>query len=210
MNERDIKGISTELLCKNEFIKRGYMVSVPICSSCKYDFIADIQGKLIRVQVKYSKKSKIGFTFATKSVHLTTNGAVINKYTSNDVDYLCTYFDGKCYLVSITKVEGRNQITMSFSYDWKNAHHLMMAKDYRIDEQIESILSGNTKEHEYTIQKYTMDNEYITEYSSIDECCNENISHSAHICECINGKRKSAYGYIWKYGERVKQPNMST
>ena len=42
MNDREIKGITAELLCQTEFIKRGYNVSIPISSCCVYDFIVDI------------------------------------------------------------------------------------------------------------------------------------------------------------------------
>lgn len=42
------KGLTTELYAQQAFIKRGYMVSVPI-GACKYDLIADINGSLYKI-----------------------------------------------------------------------------------------------------------------------------------------------------------------
>ena len=202
MNDREIKGITTELECKKEFIRRGYTVSVPISQSSKYDFIADINGKLMRIQVKYSRKSKTGISLDSKSVHLTSNGTITHKYTRNDVDYICTFFDGSCYMIPITEIENRTSITLSFNDKWTNAHHRMIADDYKIDRQICKLLDGNSINDQvvYVIQQLTKSNELIEEHSCVSEfdLCKNDISKQAHISECINGKRRSAYGYLWR------------
>lgn len=202
MNDRDIKGITTELECEKEFIRRGYMVSIPISQSSKYDFIVDINSRLIRIQVKYSRKSKTGFSFGLKSVHLNSKGAVVHKYTQDDIDYICTYFDNSCYMIPIREVENRTDITLSIDNTWVNAHHLMIADDYKIDRQIDKLINGDKRNDQiiYKIQQLTKDGALIEEQSSVSDfnICKDDMSKQAHISECINNKRKSAYGYIWK------------
>lgn len=205
MNEREIKGISNELLCQTEFIKQGIDVSVPVSPYCKYDFIADIEKQLYRVQVKHPTKKKNGFQITTKSAHLTTKGAVTNKYTSNDIDLMCTFFDGKCYCIPIEEIENRSTVTLLFNNKCTNSNKIMLASDYLLDRQLRLKKIGENIAHssEYVIRQSTLDGVIICEYDSIASCdlCIEDISKQSHISDCINGKRKSAYGYRW---ERVK------
>lgn len=41
----------------------------------------------------------------------------------------------------------------------------------------------------------------ILEYPSISEASRHTGTHNSHICECCNGKLKSAGGYYWMYAE---------
>lgn len=206
MNGREIKGITTELLCQTEFVKRGFNVSVPISSYCKYDFIVDIEDVLYRVQVKYANKEKTGIRISTTSSHLSTNGSVIKKYSKKDIDYICTVYEDNCYLIPIYEIEKRTSVTLSFDNKWKNGHHIMIADDYLIDNQIELLRKGflqNNKKN-YVIQKFSKDGKFICEYNTVAECdvCKEDIRKQSHISDCVNGKRKTAYGYVWKRVEK--------
>ena len=52
------------------------------------------------------------------------------------------------------------------------------------------------------VEQYTLDGEFIAEYNSLVDACKAlNIykKQSCHISDCCYGKRKSAYGYKWKY-----------
>ena len=49
MTESKIKGLTTELQCQLFFTSLGYNVSVPLGEDCKYDFIVDIDGQLLRI-----------------------------------------------------------------------------------------------------------------------------------------------------------------
>ena len=71
MLENKQKGIITELECITAFNKLGYKVSIPYGEDSRYDFIADINGKLIRVQVKTSKykdETKNAIIFSCRAV----------------------------------------------------------------------------------------------------------------------------------------------
>lgn len=150
MHEKEIKGIETELSCQTEFIKRGINVSVPVSAYCKYDFIADIDGNLKKIQVKTARKRTTGFMISTLSTHLTSNGARKNTYTEKEIDYFCTIYENQCYLIPVKEVIGRSQFTLTLFPDKRVNNYLIMhAKNYTLDYQIELLKTGteqiNTK-----------------------------------------------------------------
>ena len=202
MKEREIKGITTELLCQTEFIKRKINVSVPVSPYCKYDFIADINGLLYRIQVKYANSNRTGFVINTTSTHLSSNGVKKNRYKKFDTDFFCTIFEGECYLIPIYEIENRTQVTLTLRSGIHKIDHFMMnASDYLLDRQLTQIKNGDIgKKRDYIIQKCSKDGEVIGEFKTEKECALScgNAGIQPHIHDCINGKRKSAYGFIWK------------
>ena len=48
------------------------------------------------------------------------------------------------------------------------------------------------------VLQYTLDGEFVREWSSIAEC-SQNGYAGQNICKCCQGKRKSAYGFKWCY-----------
>ena len=50
------------------------------------------------------------------------------------------------------------------------------------------------------VLQFTLDGEFIREWQSMTECTRNGFDQS-NVCNCCQGKRKSAYGYIWKYKE---------
>lgn len=50
------------------------------------------------------------------------------------------------------------------------------------------------------VLQFTLDGVFIREWESTMECGRNGFSQSA-VCECCQGKRKSAYGFLWKYKE---------
>lgn len=44
-------------------------------------------------------------------------------------------------------------------------------------------------------------NNFVKEYASTHQVERELGFAQRHICECCNGKLKTAYGYKWKYKE---------
>lgn len=139
MNKREIKGLTTELLCQNAFIERGYNVSVPISPYCVYDFIVDINKNMYRIQVKSCTQSKMGFSICTKSTHLAKDKTIIRKYTKEDIDYVCTYYNNNCYLIPTNDIENRTTVTLLLDNKRKNGYKMMLATDYLIDRQIKDI-----------------------------------------------------------------------
>ena len=50
------------------------------------------------------------------------------------------------------------------------------------------------------VLQFTLSGEFIREWPSVMEC-GRNGFNQGSVCQCCNGKRKSAYGYIWRYKE---------
>ena len=55
---------------------------------------------------------------------------------------------------------------------------------------------NNRKSHNKPILQYTLDGEFVREWPSATDV-GKKVKSS--ICECLKGKQKTAYGYIWKY-----------
>lgn len=80
------------------------------------------------------------------------------------------------------------------------------------EHQIQIINQSNEqmkKEKSKSIRQYDKNGILINTFNSVAEagqwcfenkkCLNYNSGVRSHIAECANGKRKTAYGYIWKY-----------
>lgn len=95
-----LKGKITELKCELWFLERGYLVSIPEVPY-QYDFLVDVNGKIIKIQVKTSSvdEEKTGITFRVCSITHNNNGYARRNYSENDVDYFMTYYEEKCYLI---------------------------------------------------------------------------------------------------------------
>lgn len=48
------------------------------------------------------------------------------------------------------------------------------------------------------VVQYTLDGEFVREYSSLKDCENYGFK-KGNIQHCCIGLNKSAYGFIWKY-----------
>ena len=96
-----------------EFVKRGIQVSIPFGDNARYDLIAEFNGKLNRIQVKYCNQKMYNGSICcpcASSLNHTTNR---NKTTYNeDVDYIAFYikaFDA-CCLVPIEDIGTKKSI----------------------------------------------------------------------------------------------------
>ena len=61
---------------------------------------------------------------------------------------------------------------------------------------------GRKSEKRKPISQFDLDGNFIREYPSIHEASDGAISRRRNITAVCNGKRKSAYGYIWRWGQR--------
>ena len=87
MNEltSKFKGNLTEMQCMAAFMEHGCSVSIPFGDNSKYDFIADINGVLYKIQVKTaSKRDDNSIKFSCRSTHVNCSGTKNVKYTKND------------------------------------------------------------------------------------------------------------------------------
>ena len=73
------------------FMANGYTISIPYGDNAKYDFIADVDGKLLKIQVKTAfvkKQDDTSIHFSCVSTHINCKGASNYKYSQSDIDFL--------------------------------------------------------------------------------------------------------------------------
>ena len=133
------KGNLTELQCITSFYELGYHVSIPYGENCRYDFIADIKNKLIRVQVKTAKDGKNGsFSIPCRSTRVNSTGSVRRTYTSDEIDYFCTFYDGVCYLIPIDECSSTKTLRINKSENNQN-QNVNWAEDYELSTVLKKI-----------------------------------------------------------------------
>lgn len=135
------KGKLTELQCITAFIQQGCSVSIPYGDDSRYDFIADIDGQLIKVQVKTSslkKNTENAIAFSCRSTHVNCSGVKNIRYNAKEIDYFATYWDNQCYIVPIE--ESSVEKILRFAPP-KNGQikGVAFAKDYTLEKQLNKI-----------------------------------------------------------------------
>ena len=107
------KGNITELEVLTYATKLGIQVSIPFGDRARYDQIWDVNGKLIKVQVKTSHGKDGCFVFSCRSSNR-RNGKVVNKkYSEDEIDYFATMWDGRCYLIPVNETSRQKTIRTS-------------------------------------------------------------------------------------------------
>jgi hypothetical protein len=86
------KGDLAELRVAADLVLRGCKLSIPFGEDCDYDLIADFDGRLHRVQVKFSNWDGRVVTVRTRS-HSLTKGKIRRTkiYTSGTIDWIAVY-----------------------------------------------------------------------------------------------------------------------
>lgn len=133
------KGNLTEMQCMSAFMAQGCGVSIPFGDNSKYDFIADVDGHLLKIQVKTaSLKDGNAIKFSCRSTHVNCTGIKNIRYSANDIDYFATYWDNKCYLVPVEECSVEK--TLRFAPP-KNGQTkgITFAKDYLLNIQLAKI-----------------------------------------------------------------------
>ena len=138
------KGNLTELQCLTAFYEQGCHASLPYGENSRYDMIVDIDGSLIKVQVKTSSWRVEGesIAFSCRSSHVNASGVKNIKYTQQEIDYFATFWDGQCYLIPVS--ECSTEKTLRFVPP-KNGQSkgITFASEYTLQKQIEKIRGGS-------------------------------------------------------------------
>lgn len=146
MNTTQSKGNSLELKCIAKFIELGYECSIPYGNSALYDFIADINGKLLRIQCKNSLHSYQSFShdrdrgsFQIPTFRQTTNTKRTTRHTynENEIDYFMTMFLDNFYLVPVT--ECNTSKILRLTPPKNNIKCYNKAEDYLLENVLKSI-----------------------------------------------------------------------
>lgn len=120
-----------------EFTKRGIQVSIPYGDSARYDLIAEFNGKLNKIQVKYCSKLSSNNSIycpCSSSTNHTTNKH-LSTY-QNDIDYFAFYLEpyDECVLVPISIIGDRKIITFRKGATKNNQSvNINLVQDYTFD-----------------------------------------------------------------------------
>lgn len=135
------KGNLTELQCLSAFVAQGCGVSIPYGDNSKYDFIADIDGKLIKVQVKTSsekKNTENAISFSCRSTHVNCSGVKNIRYSKDEIDYFATYWNNQCYLIPVEECSVDKTLRFALPKNGQTKG-ISFAKDYTIELQLQKI-----------------------------------------------------------------------
>jgi hypothetical protein len=85
------KGDLAELKVAADLAERGCSISFPFGEDCDYDLIADLDGQIHRIQVKYTESDGRIINVRCRS-HSLTNGKIrrTKQYTAETVDWIAS------------------------------------------------------------------------------------------------------------------------
>lgn len=131
-------GNITELEVMVYITKLGYQVSIPFGDRARYDQIWDINGKLIKIQVKTAHLigDGEGIEISCKSSTRKRGKNINKKYTSEEIDFIVSYFEGKCYMIPIHETSSRSK-KLRFQHPKNNQlNNINWAVDYEAEKVI--------------------------------------------------------------------------
>lgn len=110
------KGLITEMQVALYFIQLGYNVSQPLNMDSRYDFILDVNGKLLKIQVKTSHLSSPDtIQFKCRSITGRNQKGILktSRYSENEIDYFATYWNNQCYLIPVNECSAAKTIHLT-------------------------------------------------------------------------------------------------
>lgn len=191
MNETKQKGLITELHCQLDFSELGILLSAPICEDSRYDYIADINGQLIRIQCKTCSVGEDGsyIKFSTRSTRSNTGQSYQRYYTKEEIDYFYTSYDNQGYLVKVE--ETSSEKTLRFSSLSTN-QNITWAKD----QEIENVLKR--------------DFNYLPSYNKINIISNNNNNYCVDCGKIIDARAVRCQECYALSQRTVERPNRET
>ena len=133
-------GTLTELDVLRYVLNMGYSVSLPFGDKQRYDQVWDIQGQLIRVQVKTSRKNpkdEHSILFNCRSTYSRNNRNVSHKYSKREVDYFATMWKNKLYLVPVEECSDKKVLRFQSN---QNQPNISWASDYEVEKMLANIM----------------------------------------------------------------------
>ena len=111
MQENIKKGLLTELRCELDFTNLGYVVSKPITADSRYDYIVDINGRLLKIQCKTGAAydaEETAFSFLCCSTNWNTKS--LHSYNKDEIGH------SRPYLGIVLKIENYEYFVPLYSY----------------------------------------------------------------------------------------------
>lgn len=198
------KGLNTELHCISYFSDCGFLVSTPYGDNGRYDLIVDVNGHLLRVQVKTAslKEDGNGIKFSGKSARINTKESYVKRYTKDEIDYFATFWNNQVYVIPVEEVSSEK--TLRFYSTQNNQDYLIsFLEDYTIQKQWSKYLDNNEiiiePEKETIVLEYKKNNPPTIKINKCKRCGVEIKKESQYCAECYNFLQR-----------RVERPNRET
>ena len=121
--------------------KSGASVSLPRGDDDAYDLIADIDGKLIRIQVKTARSRTHGAAFSfccTRNKYFKNGIWLHQKYEEGEMDYFATVWNGQTYLVPAEECGQEKQLRISPTKNGIKST-VNWAKDYELEKVVDRL-----------------------------------------------------------------------
>lgn len=184
MNITNQLGQLTELWCQLDFCERGIVLSQPTNPASRYDFIADINNKLYRIQCKtahWEDNNRISINVQSKNWN---NGERRNYL--NEIDYFYTHWNNQGYLIPIECCTEKNRqkfLRLGEVEDYRsNNLNAMYGKEYEIDVILDRI-DSNISLNKITIESANRREAHM-DNSQLNVCidCGKPIGRTANRC----------------------------
>lgn len=134
--DTNTKGKLTEIEVLKFVINKGYSVSIPFGDKDRYDQIWDINGKLLRVQIKtcHQYKEEDAIEFKCVSGYSSSTGYKENRYSKEEIDYFATYYKNQVYVVPVKECSKTKILRFSSKI---KCNSINWAKNYTFEEVLE-------------------------------------------------------------------------
>lgn len=145
MASRKHKGNLAELKVAVDLLDRGCRISIPFGEDCDYDLIADKEGTLHRVQVKYTESDGRIILVRCRS-HSLTKGKIrqTKHYTAETIDWIAVYdrATNRCYYCSASELgSGRCELSLRLTA----ARNRQRSGIRKAEDYLEPDLTGNPR-----------------------------------------------------------------
>ena len=110
----DQKGDVAETAIVHAAVKLGIGVLKPVTDGHRYDLIFDLGSRLLRVQCKWAPRIGDTIVIRCQSSRRAREGLRARTYTAEEIDAIAAYSPdtGRCYLVPVSRVEGRRELRL--------------------------------------------------------------------------------------------------
>lgn len=133
MNTTD-KGKITESVILSKALQLGIIVSIPFGNQERYDQIWDINGKLLKIQIKTSHPRRAGGDAIEFNCYSSVNGKRY-LYNKEQIDYFATIWENQVYLIPVEECSTEKVLWFNPS----SSRCISLAKDYLLEERLNKI-----------------------------------------------------------------------
>lgn len=126
------------------FMKLGFNVLTPYGDCERYDFVVDINGKLLKIQVKTSRPSRTseGAIVFNTSSQTTKNGKMIHHaYDETQIDYFMTSYNNVSYLIPVQECSTREKTLRFIPPKNGQIKGISFASDYEFEKVVNQIVN---------------------------------------------------------------------